>query len=152
MHVPCMDDPETFFSPEGLERFDHRTATEDERRLHAAYLRETSEREKRAQLICLKACPMLEECRELGRDEPYGVWGGTTPRERKNLREGKVVPRRMPRVPNSPLRRKIVDLFMGGMTIEQVAEALSLEPKSVGTYIYEEITLMLGTTDTRAVA
>lgn len=152
MHVPCMDNPETFFSPEGLERFDITSATEEERRLHSTILRETDEREKRAQLICLSGCPMLEECRELGRDEPYGVWGGTTPRERKNLREGKVVPRTMPRVQNSLLRQRIVDLFMGGMTIDQVAEVVGLDSKRVRTHLYEQITLMLGTTDIRAVA
>lgn len=151
MHVPCMDNPETFFSPDGTDGYNAAVATKEERLRVAAIIRETDEREKRAQLICLSGCPVLEECRELGKNEPYGVWGGTTPRERKNLRRGVVVPRAVPRV-NSPLRQKVVDLFMGGMTIDQVSETLSLQPRSVRTYIHEEITLMLGTTGQRDVA
>ena len=27
-------------------------------------------------------CPVVEPCREFGEKEAYGVWGGTTPRDR----------------------------------------------------------------------
>jgi WhiB family transcriptional regulator, redox-sensing transcriptional regulator len=31
--------------------------------------------------VC-RTCPVIEECREYGRDERFGVWGGTTPADR----------------------------------------------------------------------
>jgi len=31
--------------------------------------------------VC-QSCPVQAECREYGRDERFGVWGGTTPKER----------------------------------------------------------------------
>jgi hypothetical protein len=34
------------------------------------------------------ACPVLEECREAGRDEPFGIWGGTTSEDRGFDRAG----------------------------------------------------------------
>lgn len=34
-------------------------------------------REAIAIAICL-SCPVIAECREEGRDEEYGIWGGTT--------------------------------------------------------------------------
>jgi WhiB family redox-sensing transcriptional regulator len=39
-------------------------------------------REARAKRICA-SCPVIERCRTFGRDEAYGVWGGTTPAERE---------------------------------------------------------------------
>jgi WhiB family transcriptional regulator, redox-sensing transcriptional regulator len=41
-------------------------------------------REENAKKIC-RACPVLEICRShaVGSQEPYGVWGGTTPAERQ---------------------------------------------------------------------
>jgi WhiB family redox-sensing transcriptional regulator len=40
-------------------------------------------REERAKAAC-RACPVLERCRQyaLAVHEPYGIWGGMTPRER----------------------------------------------------------------------
>jgi WhiB family transcriptional regulator, redox-sensing transcriptional regulator len=29
-----------------------------------------------------QSCPVIDECREYGRDEKFGVWGGTTPADR----------------------------------------------------------------------
>lgn len=28
-------------------------------------------------------CPVIEECREAGKDEEYGMWGGQTPKDRR---------------------------------------------------------------------
>ncbi|MFJ6095663.1 WhiB family transcriptional regulator [Williamsia muralis] len=43
--------------------------------------------EARAKSLCHR-CPVLTECRDhaLETGEPYGVWGGTTPRERALIR------------------------------------------------------------------
>jgi WhiB family redox-sensing transcriptional regulator len=42
--------------------------------------------QNRAKNIC-KECPVINECLEyaLAADEPHGVWGGTTPQERRAL-------------------------------------------------------------------
>lgn len=34
-------------------------------------------------LVC-EHCPVLDECRTEGVDEEYGMWGGQTPKERRN--------------------------------------------------------------------
>ncbi|MHB8318061.1 MAG: WhiB family transcriptional regulator [Acidimicrobiales bacterium] len=33
-------------------------------------------------------CPVRSECLELGMEEKFGVWGGTTEQERRKLRRG----------------------------------------------------------------
>ncbi|MDQ2881193.1 MAG: WhiB family transcriptional regulator [Actinomycetota bacterium] len=45
-----------------------------------------SRRADRAKAICLR-CPVLEQCRRhaLSAREPYGVWGGLTEEERREL-------------------------------------------------------------------
>lgn len=42
-----------------------------------------------AKRVCKEECPVLDKCLEfaLQTDQPYGVWGGTTERERKHLRK-----------------------------------------------------------------
>ncbi|MDR3663075.1 MAG: WhiB family transcriptional regulator [Mycobacterium sp.] len=45
--------------------------------------------EENAKRIC-HSCPVLHEClgHAMEADEPYGIWGATTPKERANLRLG----------------------------------------------------------------
>ena len=45
--------------------------------------------ERRAKQIC-ESCPVLVSCRRHAVDvqEPHGIWGGTTPEERGELRRG----------------------------------------------------------------
>ena len=38
----------------------------------------------RAKSVCA-TCPVLDECRDAGRDEPSGIWGGMTKKERDTL-------------------------------------------------------------------
>jgi WhiB family redox-sensing transcriptional regulator len=42
---------------------------------------------RKAKLVCA-GCEVRKECLEYGIREDYGVWGGTTPLERKTLRRG----------------------------------------------------------------
>nr|WP_314142742.1 WhiB family transcriptional regulator [uncultured Rhodococcus sp.] len=62
-------DSEIFFSPHGEPRSARR------------------EREDRAKQVCA-GCTVVEACRRfaLAANEPFGVWGGTTARERQLLR------------------------------------------------------------------
>jgi len=39
-------------------------------------------RDVRQALEVCRGCPVRAECREVGRGEPYGVWGGVSARER----------------------------------------------------------------------
>ena len=38
-----------------------------------------------ARAVCA-VCPVIEQCREAGLGEKYGIWGGTTERDRRILR------------------------------------------------------------------
>ncbi|WP_197023594.1 WhiB family transcriptional regulator [Rhodococcus sp. UNC363MFTsu5.1] len=46
-----------------------------------------------AKEVCQR-CPVAAECLEyaLGAAEPFGVWGGKTPRERRRMRSGRPIP------------------------------------------------------------
>ncbi len=47
----------------------------------------TSSEERKAKQIC-KECPVMKECLEWGlAHESYGIWGGTSPRERMRIRK-----------------------------------------------------------------
>lgn len=50
----------------------------------------TSVEVRRAKAICA-VCPVLQDCYDhaMLNDEDYGVWGGTTRRDRQRIREGK---------------------------------------------------------------
>jgi hypothetical protein len=41
-----------------------------------------------AKAVC-ENCVVIEPCRELGKKEPEGVWGGMTPRERRTFARNK---------------------------------------------------------------
>lgn len=58
-HAACRDLPKSVFFPEA------QTQREQER-LYA-----------QAREVC-KSCPVIVECREAGRSERYGMWGGQT--------------------------------------------------------------------------
>lgn len=54
--------------------------------------------EQEAKQICAE-CPVMQQCREAGRHERHGVWGGTTPAERGYDQSGRALPRhRQPEV------------------------------------------------------
>ncbi len=50
----------------------------------------------RAKAICA-TCPEMHPCREAGMAEPYGIWGGLTPRERRRISRAAAGPQ--PRTP-----------------------------------------------------
>jgi hypothetical protein len=39
-----------------------------------------------AREICLR-CPVMDKCLKVGMFEEYGIWGGTTSQQRKNIRK-----------------------------------------------------------------
>ncbi|MFI6530782.1 WhiB family transcriptional regulator [Streptomyces uncialis] len=45
-----------------------------------------------AKAVCSGACPVLEQCLRwaLDTDQQYGIWGGTTPGERRAMRRAAV--------------------------------------------------------------
>ena len=38
-----------------------------------------------ARAICMK-CPVIDKCLKVGLFEEYGIWGGTTPEQRRKIR------------------------------------------------------------------
>lgn len=56
-----------------------------------------------AKMVC-EHCPVQDKCLNLGWDEEYGVWGGTTPKERRDgaivkQSEYRLIPRYLDKVP-----------------------------------------------------
>jgi WhiB family redox-sensing transcriptional regulator len=51
------------------------------------YQSATSSEERKAKLIC-RDCPVVQACLEWGlAHESFGIWGGTSPRERMRMRK-----------------------------------------------------------------
>jgi WhiB family transcriptional regulator, redox-sensing transcriptional regulator len=48
-----------------------------------------SQRIRHAKQICA-GCPVRDDCLTANIDEAYGIWGGTTPLERRHIRQGRV--------------------------------------------------------------
>ncbi len=75
----------------------------------AEHQRRRERRERIALELCAD-CPVRAECREAGRDEPFGIWGGTTPEERGfNFASGVPLPGRgtgLPAVRGVPHRAR----------------------------------------------
>jgi len=136
MLLPCQEDPDAWFEP------DMEWNTDGCPEETGEYLRQRSEQEHRAVLRCLLECPLVEECRELGKDEQYGVWGGTTPAERKILRAGQPLPLYLPPVMHSARREQVVKLFLEGCSLQEIATMLGTKRSSVRQYIRECITLL----------
>jgi WhiB family redox-sensing transcriptional regulator len=60
---------------------------------HARHHKTVRRHKERAKKVCAR-CPVARECLEhaLANDEEFGIWGGTTPKERRAMvRTGKVV-------------------------------------------------------------
>ena len=68
--VECEKVPEIFF-PEDL-------GTAGDPRLKNAAIETARE-------ICME-CPVLDKCLKVGLFEEYGIWGGTTPEQRRRIR------------------------------------------------------------------
>lgn len=123
---PCHEDPELYFDPEGpqaLVLHDLTTERSDEyKEAMSTYKREVSERRLKAQLTCLERCPMVELCKELGRDEEYGVWGGTLPEDRSAVRDGAAKTPREIRSKGGGTRIMLSRQLIGGATISQMEE------------------------------
>jgi WhiB family redox-sensing transcriptional regulator len=48
----------------------------------ALFASDSAADQRRAAKICA-ACPVIEQCRQAGQGEPWGVWGGLTPAQRR---------------------------------------------------------------------
>lgn len=51
----------------------------------AVWFSDDPQHQREAKATCYR-CSLLHECRGLGRSEKYGVWGGLTADERKNIK------------------------------------------------------------------
>ena len=46
--------------------------------------------EKTAREICFR-CPVIAQCLRVGLREEYGIWGGTTPKQRSAIRRKRII-------------------------------------------------------------
>jgi hypothetical protein len=70
--VECQTQPETFY-PEDWHDLGRSTMMRDLAT-------------KTAKEICMR-CPVIAECLQVGVYEDFGIWGGTTPDQRKKIRK-----------------------------------------------------------------
>jgi WhiB family redox-sensing transcriptional regulator len=104
--LPCKSNPDLFFS-------DNLTET------------------LQAQKLCF-GCPQLEECRELGKDEEHGVWGGTTATGRQEARRLQVIKATKER------NEKLKALKAEGRSISAIAREMDMARSSV-TFILRQL-------------
>lgn len=78
--VECSKVPEIFF-PEDLFQANG---------ISANTYRLVAEMEETARAICMK-CPVMALCLKVGFYEDYGIFGGTTPKQRRELRREKQI-------------------------------------------------------------
>jgi hypothetical protein len=62
-------------------------------------------------MLC-EHCPVRAECKEVGKDEEWGLWGGLTPAERKAGAEFtpppyKIIPRYIDKIPDHVPRNRL---------------------------------------------
>ena len=71
---------------------------------------ETGENAKLALKLC-KGCPVIQECLNLAiqNQEQWGVWGGTTPYQRRKMQKQN-------RIVASKLQRQMMELLQDGRT------------------------------------
>lgn len=151
---PCLADPELYFDPEPPEELTSFDQERDEGyRLAMARLKtETAERRLKAQLTCLETCPMVEACRELGRDEEFGVWGGTTPDDREAVREGRPKKPRNLRSKGGGTRIMLSRQLIGGVSISQMAEMHGTTRKSTMGQLQQRVAELSTPSDNLKVA
>lgn len=65
-------------------------------------------------------CPVLDECRNAGRSEKHGIWGGTSERQRRGKRRSA-----------DDSSRDVVALVREGLTDERIAARLGLSVHTV---------------------
>jgi WhiB family redox-sensing transcriptional regulator len=90
---------------------------------------------RRAKAICA-TCPVKDECLEyaLENREKFGIWGGTSERERRGMRS-----RRSAGVPADPSRREQARaLHQNGVRAIDIANVMGVTRKTVYRYIGEE--------------
>jgi hypothetical protein len=76
--VECAQVPAAFFPEDFYKRIGHDTDGT------VAAMTET------ARQICMR-CPIIAKCLEVGMYEDYGIWGGTTPKQREQIKREKEI-------------------------------------------------------------
>ena len=85
---------------------------------------------ERAKRIC-KRCTVIDQCLEyaLKNNEPYGVWGGKTPAQRRRMRSAQRVHRRVETV--KARQSEALRLSRSGLSAPQVAERMGVTARTV---------------------
>lgn len=99
-----------------------------------ALRREVSHREITAKVRHCSVCPVRLRCAEFGWKEEFGVYGGWSPGERRGMDDGtfRLTPIRSKR---SPQRDKAAMLVREGLSINDTAVKMEMQPQSVVDYL-----------------
>jgi hypothetical protein len=95
---------------------------------------ESSRRELVAKTKYCSACPSRGRCAVEGWKEEFGIWGGWTPAERRQIDRGDYAPSRI-RGQASTRRDEAVRLVRQGLSIEDVAIKMNIGIYAVGEHL-----------------
>ncbi|MFB7185233.1 WhiB family transcriptional regulator [Streptomyces sp. NPDC056230] len=74
-------------------------------------------------------CPAFEACRELGADEPFGVWGGQSAKDRDSQNSASDAER------DAELNGRIVAFLRDGMSVRALANVLDMPRRTLADRI-----------------
>lgn len=88
-----------------------------------------------AKAVCA-GCPVRGECLDFALDvgEHFGIWGGTSERERQRMRRG----RRGPAPWSGERRRQVRSMSTQGLTISEIARELGVSARTIWRYLQPE--------------
>ncbi len=87
-----------------------------------------------AKAVCAR-CPVTAECLQyaIDNDEPFGIWGGKSERERRGLRERGPMPKHFQPPKRDPILEAEVLVLLGqGLSVTRVAELADVSVRTVG--------------------
>ena len=79
-----------------------------------------------AKALC-ESCPVMDECREYGLDEEYGIWGGLTSTERRKLGRGQG---RVTLPPATSPSTELPPILDGSIPVTLTSHSSQFSPKS----------------------
>ncbi|MDG9711122.1 WhiB family transcriptional regulator [Streptomyces sp. DH10] len=82
-----------------------------------------------AKAACRAECSLLNVCAELGQNEPHGVWGGTSPSERREA----ALERRA--ADENKLNEQISAFLADGMSVRAMSSILGIPRKTLADRI-----------------
>jgi DNA-binding NtrC family response regulator len=82
-----------------------------------------------AKAACRAGCPLLTVCAEVGQNEPHGVWGGTSPDDRREAAQERRA------TAESELNDQISALLADGVSVRAMSSILGIPRKTLSDRI-----------------